>query len=690
MDYVKERSRFRQDIQALRGVAVLLVLLFHAQFGGLAAGYLGVDIFFVLSGYLITGVVDRRLTENRFSFSSFYLDRAKRLLPAAYVVYTATAIAGYWFLTTSEFDRFRKTLWGALTFTANIVLWTGTDYFTPSAKYNPLLHVWSLAIEEQFYFFLPLALFLTPSRYRLALVVIGGGSSLALCLYFTPTSPVAAFYLLPSRAWELALGGALALAETRHQGMGLMLHASSKLRYGLGIGALGAILIVAAFAPGMSLFGSRHPGIDAILVCLASATLLAIRFGPLEHGPIAWGLTRIGDISYSLYLVHWPLYAFASNAYIGEGAPLSVRIILLLLSFFLAFLIYRYVEEPMRTLNFGIRRYRPALTAIAATLVIGLTADLVGYARSVTQTEDFTIRSANFGLNERCDFVDRFEPYNECASSAAPDTLLWGDSFAMHLAPGLAAIGRGGIWQATKSLCGPIIDLAPAWPSIPYSRQWSVDCIDFNKTVEQFLAEHFEIKLVVLSSPFSQYTSDLAAALVSGPGGLLEHPLARRQFVTQFVATIDRMRALGKEIVIVGPTPATGFDVGLCHERKLVGLVTFGPHQDCLLQAEAARHFRARVDSVLAEVATLTGARLINLADFLCDDTICHTEIDGVPLYWDAGHFSAAGSIKVMTATAAGASILGTALIGANNGAGSRVQLRNSTAPTTRCDHSRP
>ena len=655
-----DRAEFRQDIQALRGIAVLLVLLFHAQLGGLAAGYLGVDIFFVLSGYLITGLVDRRLSEGRFSFSRFYLDRAKRLSPAAYLVYAATAIAAYWFLTASEFERFLTTLWGALTFTANIVLWTGTDYFSPAAKFNPLLHVWSLSIEEQFYFLMPLALFLTPARYRLTLVAIGGVLSLALCLYLTAKSPVAAFYLLPTRAWELALGSALALAEARRRASELTVHAPSKLSYWLGIGALVAVLLISFYAPGTSLLGSRHPGIDAILVCFATAALLTVRFRPLERGRVGWGLARVGDISYSLYLVHWPLFAFATNAYVGESAPTEVRIGLLLLSVILAFLLNRYVEEPMRRRSYGDLRLRPTLIALAATLLVAVTAIGVGEARIVTQTADFTPRSANFGLHRNCEFVNQFEPLTECASTTAPDTLLWGDSFAMHLAPGLAKENRGGIWQATKSLCGPIVDVAPAWPSVPYSLEWSNGCIDFNESVERFLSERSEIKLVVLSSPFSQYTRDQPAALVSSASGqTLVQPNKRDQFVEQFSATIERIRALGKDVVIVSPTPATGFDIGLCHERRLVGFAIFGQNRDCQLQAEAARSFRADVDSVLTEVAATTGTRLVNLADFLCDDTVCRTEIDGLPLYWDAGHFSEEGSRKVMSETGAGDAILG-------------------------------
>ncbi len=278
---MNDRGAFREDIQALRGIAVLLVLLFHAKIGGLAAGYLGVDIFFVLSGYLITGLVARRLAEGRFSFAEFYLNRAKRLLPAAYVVYSSAAIAAYWFLTGSEFDRLLKTLWGALTFTANFRLWLDTNYFTSAAKLNALLHVWSLSIEEQFYFILPLALFLMPRRFWLGLALLGGLASLTLCLYLAPKSPVAAFYLLPTRAWELALGGVIALAERRlagtHSGAGLANTASARAGLWLGLPALAVLILTPQFAPG-SLLGSIHPGTrcDSRLCSHSAAPFLSL------------------------------------------------------------------------------------------------------------------------------------------------------------------------------------------------------------------------------------------------------------------------------------------------------------------------------------------------------------------------------------------------------------------------------
>lgn len=214
LDIRQSTHRYRTDIQALRGLAIALVLLHHAKLlPWLKAGYLGVDIFFVVSGYLITGIIQRALLAGTFTFSGFYFRRAKRLLPAAYVTFIATALLSTLFLTGPEMRDFTWQLLGAVTFTGNIALWMQTGYFEGAANLKPLLHVWSLAIEEQYYLLLPAALVVTPRRYWRMGVLMVVAFSVALCLALLPTKPGAVFYLLPARAWELGLGslGVLAL-----------------------------------------------------------------------------------------------------------------------------------------------------------------------------------------------------------------------------------------------------------------------------------------------------------------------------------------------------------------------------------------------------------------------------------------------------------------------------------------------
>ena len=280
----------RADIQALRGYAVLIVLFYHAKIGFLQAGYLGVDIFFVISGFLITRLVKNSLERGDFSFSEFYFRRAKRLLPAAYVTFFVTALLTPFFLSSSEMIDFRMQMLGAVTFIGNIVLWQQSGYFGGAAGLKPLLHVWSLAIEEQYYFILPAFLFFLPRRYWKPATAFVLVCSFALCLFLVQKKAAATFYLLPTGGGNsICSVGALFTINGRWEKV-------LKLMFSP---ALAALLLL----PTIKIAG-YHPGPDAFLICLATLIVI-LRYHPLLlRGWIMGALGRIGDISYSLYLVH--------------------------------------------------------------------------------------------------------------------------------------------------------------------------------------------------------------------------------------------------------------------------------------------------------------------------------------------------------------------------------------------------
>src|SRR5262245_14169019 len=242
----------RTDLQSLRGIAVLMVLTFHADLDVLKAGYLGVDIFFVISGYLITGMIVRDIDRGRFSFAGFYWRRAKRLLPAAYVTFLLTTIASGLLLTRFELQEYWKQLLGALTFSANVFLMKRTGYFDGAAELKPLLHTWSFSVEEQYYLVLPLFLWLTPFRLRKALVILGMVGSAALCFTQVGVRPSETFYLLPTRAWELLVGswGAIWLKDGK---------------FGVYARPLGLAAVLVLVAVPMFPIDPRHPRLDAVL-----------------------------------------------------------------------------------------------------------------------------------------------------------------------------------------------------------------------------------------------------------------------------------------------------------------------------------------------------------------------------------------------------------------------------------------
>jgi peptidoglycan/LPS O-acetylase OafA/YrhL len=625
----------RSDVQALRGFAILLVLLYHAQlWPAPAAGFLGVDIFFVVSGFLITGIVRRDLLAGKFSFSEFYFRRAKRLLPAAYIVFLACALAAPLFLTQLEFLDFTKQLLGAVTFTGNIALWMQTGYFETAADLKPLLHVWSLAIEEQYYLLMPATLALTPRRWWWKMVLAVTVLSLALCLVMVSAKPGAVFYLLPTRAWELGIGSMGAfLVDWRQR---------SSLWRVLFWPSLVALLLVPFFP-----IGGSQPGLDALIICTATLVVI-LRSHPLADkiSPVRW-TARLGDISYSLYLVHWPLLAFAANAWVSP-VPLHVRAGLALLSLVLAWALYRWVENPIRQVRAKPSRQRVAAIALASLSLISFGYALQRWDASRTSLDFADIRQGNRGLDDACEYGALFQNKSECHTGSAPDVLLWGDSNAMHLADAIKSDDDAGFFQATKTTCGPLMGMSVFRDSGYYNRAWAVTCLSFNFSVLEFLRAASQIDVVVLASLNGQYlrgnrllvgsAGSPAQAVVEQEGSL---ETARHGYRT----TIEAIRAMGRRVVIVAPPPKTGFDIGRCIERAGTGRYYFGADkEDCSFAESAFREQQSEVLSLLDAVAQENHVAVIHLEDFLCHDGRCAVSLDGVPLYADGGHLSHGGS----------------------------------------------
>lgn len=630
---------FRTDIQALRGFAVLIVLFYHANVGFLSAGFLGVDVFFVISGFLITGVVKKSIECGDFRFSEFYFRRAKRLLPAAYVTFLGTAILAQFCLASSEMGDFKSQLVGALAFFANITLWQQTGYFAGSAELKPLLHVWSLSIEEQYYFVLPALMFFIPRRFwkRAAFLVLI--ASLVLCQIMVHRDVDATFYLLPTRAWELAIGsvGALILVGKRIDRLLLLAFWPS-----LALLLILPLVSVAKF----------HPGPDALLICLATLVIVLRKHPLLFRGPVMIGLGWVGDISYSLYLVHWPLFAFLNNSWlgkIGSEPPLIFRVGLLVLSFALAWLLNRYVEVPTRRAD--IRPTRRGLVYTATTILV-LAVLPLGIFQAAAIDKDFTIvRRANRGFAPECEFRTNFSPIPECRNSDQPEFLVWGDSFAMHLIPGLlgAKSGAPAMVQATRSLCGPLLGISPSNESGRYNRQWAEKCIDFNDSVINYLAETDSVKTVVLSSPFGAYVLDERTILVknydNGSYNLTNTNLA--DAVAGIKKTVEAVRSLGKKIVVISPTPMSGVDIGLCLERYYNNLLSLGVEDECQISVNSWKEYQGPVLEFLSVLPEQADVEVINLGDYLCDSDLCRTTIDSTFVYRDLGHFSYEGAVLV-------------------------------------------
>ncbi len=424
----RRSMKYRSEIDGLRAVAVVPVILFHAGFERFSGGFVGVDVFFVLSGYLITSILLAEISAGRFSLLRFYERRARRILPALYFVMLATLPVAFRLMLPDEFEGFTHALISVLAFGSNIYFWQTTDYFSRAAEENPLLHTWSLGVEEQYYMLFPLGLLLLwrlGPRGALAGILAGTLASLALAEYAVHRWPVPAFFLLPTRAWELGLGSLAAFYLSRR---GLV---RVEGRFAGAAAALGLAMILASV--GLYDVETPFPSLYALLPTLG--TVLVVLFaapGALAGRLLAWRpVVFVGLISYSAYLWHQPLFAFARLASFRQPGD-RLMLALALLSLLLAALTWRYVERPFRDRTVVNARgiLTQGLAASAGLLVLALVSPLLAAlpGRYPPEQRQFTVP-----LAAHADYVER--GYNRLTAAdftddGRPRLLIIGDSFS--------------------------------------------------------------------------------------------------------------------------------------------------------------------------------------------------------------------------------------------------------------------
>ena len=453
-------DRYRPDIDGLRAIAVLLVVWFHAFPEAMPGGFIGVDIFFVISGFLITGIIIRELDQQRFSLLGFYIRRIRRIFPALIVVLAVTLVLGWLWMLPAAYAQLSADVFASAAFVSNIALLLQSGYFGIESGKKPLLHLWSLGIEEQFYLFWPLVLMLA-TRLRLRILTVAtviGIASFALSVALIGSDPVATFYLPFTRAWELLAGAALACGWNQFRQTGV----ASNWRAAIG-------LLLIAVAAGVLDSKSAFPGWWAALPVTGAALLLS--------APAAWGcrhllsspaMVRIGLISYPLYLWHWPLLVFFA---IIKFAPLTLieRGLIVGLSFALAWLTYRFVEIPFRfgrpsRLRIASLCSGMALVALAGGVIVrghGFDFRLPPQIREMTDvrtdSSKWRVHQCLLDLSHETSFADSCVDHNR-----RPLILLWGDSTAGALLPGLRKAQETrdfGIAQFTSSSCIPALNI---------------------------------------------------------------------------------------------------------------------------------------------------------------------------------------------------------------------------------------
>ncbi len=498
--------RYRPDIDGLRAIAVMLVVNYHAFPEALPGGFIGVDIFFVISGFLITGIIARELEEQRFSLVAFYNRRIRRIFPALIVVLCAALVLGWLWMLPAAYAQLSSDVFASAAFFSNIALWLQSGYFDIESSKKPLLHLWSLGIEEQFYLFWPLLLMLA-ARLRLnllALAAVIAAASFVLNVALIGSDPVATFYLPSTRAWELLAGAALASGWNQIS----QTNRASNLRAGAG-------LMLIAVATGVLDTHSAFPGWWAVLPVAGSALLLS--------APAAWGcrhvlasrpLVRIGLISYPLYLWHWPLLVFFGIIKFGS-LTLIERGLIVGLSFALAWLTYRFVESPFR---FG----RPSLlrvlslgssmlliAAAGGVIVRGggfdfrLPPEIREMASVPTQSSQWRVHECLLDLSHEMTFAD------SCVDQGRlPLVFVWGDSTAGALLPGLRKAQQTrafGIAQFTSSSCIPALNTDVAG---------TPNCRAINDKILS-LAREIKPDIVLLHSTWDRYLDGAAETVAA-------------------------------------------------------------------------------------------------------------------------------------------------------------------------------
>ena len=364
---------YRPDIDGLRAIAILIVLFFHVDIRAFRAGFMGVDIFFVISGYLITSILLRDLESNSFSLARFYERRARRILPPLCVVLACSAVAAYIVLMPGPLKEFGMSLMSVALFSSNLYFWTQGGYFDLPTEENPLLHTWSLAIEEQFYIFHPLLLFFLYKSvrpvWRERLVILMACASFLFCAYATIHHSRTAFYLLPFRAWELLLGAIVAFRDNdAHKAGETTARWVRECMALAGLACIAAVLVYVRYNKNIP-----FPGYIALLPTIGAALL--IRAGSLgqtwvSHVLAFKPLVGIGLIFYSLYLWHWPIIVFLKYSQGIKRFSSGTASMVLLLSAILAYMSWRWVENPIRKKTVWPRQRQVFAAAVCALLVL--------------------------------------------------------------------------------------------------------------------------------------------------------------------------------------------------------------------------------------------------------------------------------------------------------------------------------
>lgn len=623
---------YRPDIDGLRTIAVLLVVVFHFHlFPGGDSGFVGVDVFFVISGFLITAIIRQQVEAQRFSLASFWVKRLRRLAPALFAVLALVLGYGALRLVQADFQQLAEEVMATQFYVANIYFWRNVNYFGLQAGSVYLLHTWSLSVEEQFYIFYPLLLVpvLKFAPRRAPWIVLAGAlASFGLNLAFVGAKPEATFYLMPTRAWELLIGALITwVPSVRRRGVAELL------------GAAGLLLVISAVAGHTS--ETRFPGVFALLPTLGAACLILA-----GSVPSAWStrvlstrpMVAIGRMSYSLYLVHWPVNVFASQE-LGDGYTFGWRLAMMALCFVLSALLYRAVETPFRDGKLLLPRRQLlqgyGVGVLASVLLCGTVIATQGLPQRLPIEVARVGAYADDRPNDRCPEFDRSGKAARPSLCAlgTPDRpqewLVWGDSHAWAaqepIDRWLKNTGQAGRFAFMNS-CPPLWGVHIPRPGTA--------CQTLNNAMMDTALNDPQVKKVFLVSSWLQ-----AGALTTDPNRHLSLQESLALFDKQFDATVRELRAHGKEVYLWEPLPGAR---GHVPRRAAVALMRGEvPHLD-FTKAEYLEKTDFFFQALQRNRSDIAGTFSPSLV--LCQSGACASMLDGQPVYYDNGHLARSGA----------------------------------------------
>lgn len=611
--------KYRAEIDGLRALAVVPVVFFHANHNWVPGGFIGVDVFFVISGYLITTIIHDDLTAGNFSIWNFYARRMRRIAPVLVAVMIAVMIGGSFVMIPSLFQDLLKAVTATAFFVSNMHFWRTVDYFATSAELNPLLHTWSLAVEEQFYIFFPLMMILFARKGRkciLGSIIVLFVVSLALSVGLSVTGRLAEanFYLLPTRAWELAAGSLLALARPKA--------VSSRTAGALALAGI-ALIVISLFAINRDM---PFPGYFAMPPVLGAA--LIIRYA--DKGNLAGCLLSLppfvwtGLLSYSIYMWHQPVLAFARQAYmVNTGGVLAAPLLIFILV--LSYLSWRWIEIPFRLgkRHWGSRKVVTvsvaSLAALSSTVVFASNEAIfrMRYPEDIRriysflnyrETDDYRtqFRSGCFvsGQGTQGDFN-----YDACIvfQEDRRNYLIVGDSHAAMLAVALSEKNPNiNLIQATSSGCLPLLGA----PGLEI-------CTEMRNSVLGALIGDERLEGIIFAARWNARALDA------------------------FEATVALGVENGHTVSVVGPAPEYSIDFP----------IAFGYASAAGAPGQTMRFFvpeRQELDTRMRSALSASTARYFSLIDIICESGTCQRDTSsGDPMQFDYGHLTLSGAREV-------------------------------------------